>query len=131
MHLTFFVFSLAIALICPILAVSYLKPILYKILVRLCEDRDGAAFWIKSAYLLAVSGTLILMLCFGRYDAGAEAVEVLRRALTLVVLAVFLTVSIIAWNIWGQVKVVLDKRRAEATLLVQKSSSQQDVESGL
>jgi len=99
----FFV-SLLIALAGPIIAVSYLKPILHKVLRMLCDADGGAEFWIRCAYLLAVSGTLLLMLSFGEFSDRSSLVDAVRRSLGLVMAGVFLTVAIISRNVWTQVR---------------------------
>jgi hypothetical protein len=98
-----FISALALATSLPIIAVRYLEPILVKVLRGLCDAEGGAEFWVRSAYLLAVSGTLVLQLSFGRFDDGADTVDVLRRTLWLVLAGVFATVAFIASRVWGQV----------------------------
>ncbi|AYQ26641.1 MULTISPECIES: hypothetical protein [unclassified Polaromonas] len=99
----FFV-SLLIALVGPVIAISYLKPILYKVLRMLCDADGGAEFWIRCAYLLAVSGTLLLMLSFGEFNEHSSVVDTVRRSLWLVLAGVFVTVAIISRNVWTQVR---------------------------
>jgi len=99
-----FVLSLLIALAGPIVAIAYLKPILYKVLRLLCDADGGAEFWIRCAYLLAVSGTLLLMLSFGEFSDRSTAIDAMRRSLWLVMAGVFSTVAIIARNVWTQVR---------------------------
>jgi hypothetical protein len=99
----FFV-SLLIALVGPIIAITYLKPILYKVLRLLCDADGGAEFWIRCAYLLAVSGTLLLMLGFGEFSDRSSVIDAVRRSLSLVMAGVFFTVAIISRNVWMQVR---------------------------
>ena len=99
-----FVVSLLIALAGPIIAISYLKPILHKVLRMLCDADGGAEFWIRCAYLLAVSGALLLMLSFGEFSDRSSLVDAVRRSLGLVMAGVFLTVAIISRNVWTQVR---------------------------
>jgi hypothetical protein len=94
--------SLLIAVTGPVLAITYLRPILLKVLHSLCSAEGGAEFWLRSAYLLAVCGTLLLMLSFGQFDAQATVVDTLRRALWLVLLGVFATVGLISHQVWGR-----------------------------
>lgn len=101
---TLFFVSLMIALIGPIVAITYLKPILYKVLRMLCDADGGAEFWIRCAYLLAVSGTLLLMLSFGEFSDRSGAIDAMRRSLWLVMAGVFSTVAIISRNVWTQVR---------------------------
>lgn len=99
----FFV-SLLIALAGPIIAITYLKPILYKVMRMLCDAEGGAEFWIRCAYLLAVSGTLLLTLSFGEFSDRSSAIDAMRRSLWLVMAGVFATVAIISRNVWTQVR---------------------------
>jgi len=99
----FFV-SLLIALAGPIIAITYLKPILYKVMRMLCDAEGGAEFWIRCAYLLAVSGTLLLMLSFGEFSERSSLIDAVRRSLSLVMAGVFFTVAIISRNVWMQVR---------------------------
>lgn len=105
---TTFVLSLALAGSLPIVAVRYLEPILVKVLRGICDAEGGAEFWVRSAYLLAVSGTLVLLLSFGRFEPLADPVDVLRRTLWLVLAGVFATVAFIASRVWKQVARMLD-----------------------
>lgn len=109
-----FFLSLLIAVVGPIIAISYLKPILKKVLGLLCDADGGAEFWVRSAYLLAVSGTLLLMLSFGQFDEQRSVVDVVRRSLWLVLAGVFATVAIIARNVWAQVRNMLAVQSAAA-----------------
>lgn len=108
MNTTLFLLSLTIAIAGPLLAISYLKPILIKVLQSLCNAEGGAEFWVRSAYLLAVCGTLLLMLTFGEFREEASVVDTLRRALWLVFAGVFTTVAMISRQVWGQVRTMLD-----------------------
>ncbi len=104
MSANLFFVSLLIALIGPVIAITYLKPILYKVLRMLCDADGGAEFWIRCAYLLAVSGTLLLMLTFGEFNDRSSVVDTVRRSLWLVLAGVFVTVAIISRNVWTQVR---------------------------
>jgi quinol-cytochrome oxidoreductase complex cytochrome b subunit len=104
MNASLFFLSLLIALVGPIVAIAYLKPILLKVLRMLCDAEGGAEFWIRCAYLLAVSGTLLLMLSFGEFDDRHSLVDTVRRSLWLVLAGVFVTVALISRNVWTQVR---------------------------
>ena len=104
MNANLFFLSLLIALVGPIVAIAYLKPILLKVLRMLCAAEGGAEFWIRCAYLLAVSGTLLLMLSFGEFDERHSLVDTVRRSLWLVLAGVFVTVALISRNVWTQVR---------------------------
>jgi quinol-cytochrome oxidoreductase complex cytochrome b subunit len=104
MSANLFFVSLLIALVGPVVAITYLKPILYKVLRMLCDADGGAEFWIRCAYLLAVSGTLLLMLTFGEFNDRSSVIDTVRRSLWLVLAGVFVTVAIISRNVWTQVR---------------------------
>lgn len=104
MNASLFFISLLIALAGPVIAISYLKPILYKVMRMLCDADGGAEFWIRCAYLLAVSGTLLLMLTFGEFNDHSSVIDTVRRSLWLVLAGVFVTVAIISRNVWSQVR---------------------------
>ena len=101
--LTTFTLSLVLAGTLPIVAVRYLEPILVKVLRGFCDAEGGAEFWVRSAYLLAVSGTLVLLLSFGHFEGSVDPVDALRRTLWLVLAGVFATVAFIASKVWKQV----------------------------
>lgn len=104
MDTSLFLMSLLIAIAGPIVAVSYLRPILLKVLRSFCDADGGAEFWVRSAYLLAVCGTVFMTLVFGQFDPQASLVEAMRRSLLTVISGVFLTVGFIATRVWGQVR---------------------------
>lgn len=113
MNTSLFLLALSIAILGPIVAISYLRPILHKVMVGLCDAQGGAEFWIRCAYLLAVSGTLLLMLSFGQFDQGSNIVDSIRRSLWLVFAGVFVTVAIISRNVWSQVSAMLERKSAD------------------
>jgi hypothetical protein len=110
MSTTLFVLSIAMALIGPWLAITYLRPILLQVLRGFCDAEGGAEFWIRSAYVLALCGTLLLMLSFGEFREEATVVDTLRRALWLVLAGVFGTVFFITRQVWAQVREVAAHR---------------------
>jgi hypothetical protein len=98
-----FVMTLLLAALGPVVALAYLKPILLRVLRSQCPDGgDGAEFWIRSAHVLAVTGTLLLALSFGNYEA--ELMPALERALWLVMAGTFGTVAFIARQVWAPVR---------------------------
>jgi hypothetical protein len=125
MNTYLFLLSLLIAVVGPLVAISYLKPILTKVLQSLCNADGGAEFWIRCAYLLAVSGTLLLMLTFGEFREDASVVDTLRRSLWLVLAGVFASVGIISRQVWDQVRNMLAGQSPSAPLT---PSHQPDVE---
>lgn len=113
MNTALFLLSLLIAVVGPLLAINYLKPILIKVLHSLCNAEGGAEFWLRSAYVLAACGTLLLMLTFGDFREESSVVDTLRRALWLVFAGVFVSVGIISRQVWSQVRLQLEPARAQ------------------
>ena len=115
MDTVLFTISLLLAAVGPMMAIRYLRPILERVLHGLCDADGGSEFWIRCAYLLAVSGTLLLTLSFGSFDAGASVVDALRHALWLTLAGVFASVAIVSANVWSQLnRWVVEQRRANA-----------------
>ncbi|SEL67072.1 hypothetical protein SAMN05216359_11390 [Roseateles sp. YR242] len=108
--------SLLIAAIVPRLALRYLQPILMQVLHRLCEvtspplpgqekeANSGPEFWWRVLNVLAISGSMLLVLTFGYSDGSMVTLnDFLRRTLWLVTLGVFLSVSMVAFPIWSRI----------------------------
>lgn len=111
------VFGLSLAALGPIAALAYLKPLLLELLRVQCpEGGRGAEFWIRSAQVLAVCGTLLLTLSFGLPDA--ELRRSLERVLWLVAAGTFSSVAWIASTVWAPVRHAqnLEWRRMEREL---------------
>ena len=121
--LTTFTLSLALAGALPIVAVRYLEPILVQVLRGFCDAKGGAEFWVRTAYLLAVSGTPVLLLSFGRFEVAADPVDVLRRTLWLVLAGVFTTVAFIASKVWRQVTRLLSAATAPSPTLARHEAA--------
>lgn len=110
MQVLHFALTLLLAVLGPILALGYLKPILLRVLRSQCGGAgDGADFWVRSAYVLAICGTVLLALSFGQYR-HAETLDALERALWLVAAGTFGTVAFIARQVWRPVRETLVRR---------------------
>jgi hypothetical protein len=108
MDTSLFIASVLVAVLTPIAAITYIRPILVQVLQALCHGQSGAEFWVRCAYVLAVCGTLLLVLTFGEFSAHTAFLETIRRSLILVFGGVFLTIVIISRNVWRGVQRVLD-----------------------
>jgi len=109
-----FALTLAIAVLGPLLAIGYLKPILLVVLDSLCVEplpgQVGAHFWVRSAYVLAIAGTLVLALTFGEFhDSLLSAVH---RALWLAAAGCFVSIALIARQVWAPVRARLTRPAA-------------------
>ena len=96
--------SLLIAVVGPLLALRYLRSILLKVITLLCPSSGSAEFWWRSINVLALCGSLLLMLVFGPVDELMNFNELLRRSLLLVTLSVFVSVAIVTSRIWRGVE---------------------------
>lgn len=105
MNLDFFLLSLALTLGVIGAALLYLRGVTRRVLRELCHTDVGAAFWLRSADVLALSGSLILVLAFGGTLHSASEVDQLRLVLGLALAGLFITVVLVASNVWRSVPV--------------------------
>lgn len=101
-----FSITLLIAVLGPVVAIGYLQPILLVVLDSLClkplPGKVGAHFWVRSAYVLAVAGTLLLALSFG--DFHGSLLDAVHRALWLTAAGCFVSIAIITRRVWAPVQ---------------------------
>lgn len=102
-----FTLSITLATGLPLLALWWLQPLLSRVLLALCQADGGGGFWLRTAQILAVSGSLILFLVFGPFDEQLSLLESLRRTLALTMVATFFSVSLISRQVWAQVRRLL------------------------
>jgi hypothetical protein len=114
-----FALTLVIAVLAPIVAISYLRSILIVVLDSLCDERlpgkVGAHFWVRSAYVLAIAGTLVLALLFGEFQG--DPINAVHRALLLAAGGCFISIAVIARRVWAPVQARLVKPVAPAAPL--------------
>lgn len=104
MDLSLFITCLLVAMTGPVIAIRYLRPILLRVLWELCPSEAAAAFWLRCSYLLAVCGSVVLMLLWGDFSPNQPPVLVLRRTLLLLAGGIFVSVAFISRNVWLQVR---------------------------
>lgn len=101
-----FSLTLLIAIVGPVLAIGYLQPILLVVLDSLCIEplpaKAGAHFWVRSCYVLAIAGTLVLALTFG--DWHGSTLDAVHRALWLTAAGCFASIAIITRRVWAPVQ---------------------------
>lgn len=101
-----FALTLGVAILGPVIAIRYLQPILLVVLDALCNEplpgKAGAQFWLRSAYVLAVAGTLVLALTFGEFHGSL--IDTLHRALWLAAAGSFISVALITRRVWAPVQ---------------------------
>ena len=100
-----FLVSLAISATFPLAAIQWLKPLLLRVLNGLCNADGSAEFWLRTTQVLAMSGSLVLLLSFGQFDAQIDLVDVLRRTLIAGLAQVAFATSVSAKHIGGVVYV--------------------------
>ena len=113
MDTTMFFTSLLVTVGVVVTALVYLRDITRRVVRELCSSDAGAEFWLRSADILAYSGSLMLVLLFGKFGA-ADWVEVLRVTLILTLAGLFITVLFVANGIWRNVERQASPGRAEA-----------------
>lgn len=95
--------GLTVAVGGPLLSLWYLRRILLQVLDMLCPAPGSSEFWWRTIVLLALAGSVLLMLFFGPDDETLSLIDSLRRVLMLTCLSIFVSVAIIARRIWNQV----------------------------
>jgi hypothetical protein len=101
MTLELFLTSLALTLAVVGAALLYLRGITRRVLRELCPTDAGAEFWLRTADVLALAGSLILVLAFGgAAGSTADAVVQLRLTLGLALAGVFIAVVLVSSNVW-------------------------------
>lgn len=99
MSLELFLTSLALTLGTVGAALIYLRGITRRVLVLQCGSDTGAEFWLRSADVLALAGSLILVLSFGGVLPGADWVQQLRLVLGLALAGLFVAVLLVASSV--------------------------------
>lgn len=102
MKLQMFLINLAVTLSVVTIAMFYLRQTTRRVINELCHSDSGAEFWLRSADILAYSGSLMLVLMFGKFHLN-DWVEVIRITLTLTLAGLFFTVMFVARNVWKTV----------------------------
>lgn len=103
MSMNLFVASLVLTLGTVGAALVYLRGMTRRVLVAQCGTDIGADFWLRAADVLALAGSLILVLAFGGALPGADWVQQLRLLLGLALAGVFVTVVLVASSVWRTV----------------------------
>lgn len=103
MKLTLFFATLALSIAVVSVAMLYLRRTTRRVIGELCQSDAGAEFWLRSADILAYSGSLMLVLIFGNATTAVEWVDVVRTTLILTLGGLFVTVVFVARNVWKTV----------------------------
>jgi hypothetical protein len=100
MELQILLFSLFISAALPLLVLTYLRAVLHKLLGSVCGNTDAADFWFRCLQILAISGSVILVIGFVPAFAGEDWVQVVRITLILTSIGIFAAIAIVARSIW-------------------------------
>ena len=103
MKFLFFITMLLFTIAVVAFAMLYLRRTTRQVIVELCKSAAGAEFWLRSADILAYSGSLMLVLVFGNATTTQDWVEAIRITLILTLGGLFLTVMFVARNVWRTV----------------------------
>jgi hypothetical protein len=103
MSIGLFLFSLAFAAVLVVAALVYLRATTRRVLLELCGSEPGADFWLRSSDLMALTGTLLLVLAFGDVGPSHDLVFQLRLVTGLALAGLFVTVLIVASSVWRNV----------------------------
>jgi hypothetical protein len=103
MNIELFLTSLAITLAVVGTALIYLRSITRRVLMELCASDAGAEFWLRTADVLALAGSLILVIAFGGAASASDAVMQMRLTLGLALAGVFIAVVLVSSNVWRNV----------------------------
>ena len=103
MNVNLFLTSLAITLVVVGAALIYMRGITRRVLKELCASDAGAEFWLRTADVLALAGSLILVIAFGGATSASDPVTQIRLALGLALAGVFVSVVLVSSNVWRNV----------------------------
>lgn len=103
MKLTLFFATLSLTVLVVTIAMLYLRRTTRRVINDLCHSDAAAEFWLRSADILAYSGSIILVLIFGNATNTEDLIEVIRVTLILTLSGLFMTVMFVARNVWRSV----------------------------
>jgi hypothetical protein len=106
MNITFFMVNLAITLALVLTAILYLRNATRSVIRELCHTDAAAEYWLRSADILAIAGSLMLVLVFGDFDPE-HWIHSIRLTVILTLLGLFIAVMIVTKKVWKRVDKVL------------------------
>lgn len=111
MKIALFFANLGLTVSIVAIAMYYLRRTTRQVINDLCHSDAAAEFWLRSADILAYSGSVMLVLIFGNATTAQNLVEVIRVTLILTLSGLFITVMFVARNVW---RAVTPKERSGA-----------------
>lgn len=122
MQIELFFVSLALTLAIVMLPMLYLRSVTRSVLMELCERSEiSAEFWLRTANVLALTGSLMLVLMFGK--TSGDWVDCVRITLILALIGVFITVMFVSSNIWRRVAVATTATNAVGASTIPPAAS--------
>lgn len=103
MKITLFFATLSLTILVVSIAMLYLRSTTRSVINELCQSDSAAEFWLRSADILAYSGSIMLVLIFGNATNTEDLIEVIRVTLILTLSGLFITVMFVARNVWRSV----------------------------
>ena len=100
MKIALFFANLTLTISVVSIAMLYLRRTTRRVINELCQSDAAAEFWLRSADILAYSGSIMLVLIFGNATSAENLVEVIRVTLILTLSGLFITVMFVARNVW-------------------------------
>ena len=100
MKIALFFATLSLTISVVAIAMLYLRRTTRRVINELCQSDAAAEFWLRSADILAYSGSVMLVLIFGNATSAQDLVEVIRVTLILTLSGLFITVMFVARNVW-------------------------------
>ena len=78
MELQILLLSLFVSAFFPLLVLGYLRKALRSLLTTVCGSSDAADFWFRCVQILAVSGSVILVIGLVPTHSGVNWLQVIR-----------------------------------------------------
>ena len=119
MELQILLLSLFVSLFFPLLVLGYLRKVLHSLLAGVCGSNDAADFWFRCVQILAVSGSVILVIGLVPSHSGVNWLQVIRSTLIWTSIGIFAAVAIVANSVWSNIvrpALVPIKNRITSTL---------------
>lgn len=104
MSIELFVTSLALTLAVVATALIYLRGITRRVLQELCASEAGAEYWLRTTDVLALAGSLVLVIAFGGAMPGGDPIAQIRLTLGLALAGVFIAVVFVSSSVWRNVR---------------------------
>ncbi len=101
MELQILILCIAVAVILPLVVLRYLSPALRALLTDVCGSSTPADFWLRCIHILAISGSIILVVALVPAHEGVSWLQVTRSALIWAAAGIFLAVALVARSIWS------------------------------